>query len=400
MPSQDEFHQQVRDALHHLYDYPYLEDHPLALRCWPKAGRGGPSRARRLSRLLLESIEELNPPGKAAVDTSHVRFYSLLAFRFVEERPLADILHDLGYSRSQFFREQQKAITMLASVLREKLPQQVPITEAGTLLDTEAERVLAQREDVDLAEVVRGVLEVVSHLAEQHDVTLTHDLASGLPSFYGSRVLLRQVLLKGLSNLISQAETHQVCVRIRCEGRLLIIELVTRARDPTSQHDEAAGYRRPNMEPVQHLAEMMGGRWQGIDLDPEECVYRFDFPVENEKTLLVIEDNEGLIRAFQGYLAGYDYLVIGATTGDEALKLAREMIPAAITLDIMMPSQDGWEILQALKSDPSTQSIPVIICSVLEDPELARSLGAASYLQKPVSQADLLDALDRSSGTV
>jgi CheY-like chemotaxis protein len=120
--------------------------------------------------------------------------------------------------------------------------------------------------------------------------------------------------------------------------------------------------------------------------------------VENEKTLLMIEDNEGLIRAFQGYLADYDYLVIGATTGDEALKLAREVIPAAITLDIMMPSQDGWEILQALKSNPSTRSIPVIICSVLEDPELARSLGAEAYLQKPISQADLLEALDKLSG--
>jgi CheY-like chemotaxis protein len=399
MFTQDEFHQQVRDALHHLYDYPYLENHPLALRYWPQEGREGPGRAHRLSRLLLESIEDLNPPGQVTADTSQVRFYSLLAFRFIEERPLADIMHELSYSRSQFFREQQKAITMLASVLREKLPQQVPpATEASTLLDTEAERVLVQREDVDLVEVVRGVLKVVSHLAEQHDVTLAYDLASGLPSFYGSRVLLRQVLLKGLSNLISQPGTRQVVVRMHCEGQLLIIELATKPGDATYQPDETADFRGPNMEPVQHLAEMMGGRWRGIAVDSEEYVYRFDFPVENEKTLLMIEDNEGLIRAFQGYLADYDYLVIGATTGDEALRLAHEVIPAAITLDIMMPSQDGWEILQALKSDPTTQSIPVIICSVLEDPELARSLGAEAYLQKPISQADLLDTLDKLSG--
>jgi len=56
MPDQDEFCQQVRDALHHLYDYPYLENHPLALRSWPEVRRRGPSRARRLNRLLLESI--------------------------------------------------------------------------------------------------------------------------------------------------------------------------------------------------------------------------------------------------------------------------------------------------------------------------------------------------------
>jgi CheY-like chemotaxis protein len=397
--SREEFQQQVRDALHHLYDYPYLESHPLALRYWPEAGREGPSRAHRFSRLLLESIEELNPPGKVAADTSHVRFYSLLVYRFVEERPLSDIMHELGYSRSQFFREQQKAITMLASVLHEKLPQKAsPTTAPSTSLDTEAERVLVRREEVDLVEVVRGVLKVVSHLADQHDVALTYDLAPELPSFYGSRILLRQVLLKALSNLISQLGTRQVCVRMRCEERYLISELVTRPDAPSRQLDETSGNCGPNMEPVRRLAEMMGGRWQGFKVAPEECAYRFDLPVDNEKTILVIEDNEGLIRAFQGYLSGYDYTVIGATTGAEALRLAREVVPAAITLDIMMPSQDGWEILQALKSDPTTQSIPVIICSVLQDPELARSLGAAAYLQKPISQAELVDALDKLSG--
>jgi CheY-like chemotaxis protein len=382
-----------------LYDYPYLESHSLALRYWPKVGRVGPSRAHRFSRLLLESIEELNPPGEVSADTSHVRFYSLLVYRYVEEWPLSDILRELGYSRSQFFREQQKAITMLASVLREKLPRPAPSpTKAGDLLDSEAERVLTQREEVDLGEIVRGVLEVVGHLADQHDVALTYELASKLPSFYGSRILLRQVLLKALSNLISQPGTRQVRVRMRCKEQRLISELVTQPGAPGRQSDGKPGNCGPNMEPVQHLVEMMGGRWQGVKANSEECLYRFDLPVDSEKTILVIEDNEGLIRAFQGYLTSYDYTVIGATTGDEALRLAREVVPAAITLDIMMPSQDGWETLQALKSNPTTRSIPVIICSVLQDPELARSLGAAAYLQKPISQAELVGALDKLSG--
>jgi CheY-like chemotaxis protein len=400
MPDQHEFRQQVRDALHHLYDYPYLESHPLALQYWPEVRRGGPSRAHRFNRLLLESIEELNPPGEVAADTSHVRFCSLLVYRYVEERPLPGILRELGYSRSQFFREQQKAITMLASVLREKLTQRAPAPAGlGNLLDTEAERVLVQREAVDPAGVVQGVLEVVRHLAEQRGVTLACDLAPGLPSVYGSRTLLRQVLLKGLSNLISQPGTRRICVRMRCEKQRLITELITRPGSSGYRSHGAAVHREPDLEPVRRLVEMMGGRWQGVKGGPEECTCSFDFPVDSEKVLLVIEDNEGIVRVFQGYLSSYGYLVMGATAGDEALKLAREVSPAAITLDIMMPTQDGWEILQALKSDPVTRSIPVIICSVLEDPELARSLGAAAYLQKPISQADLLDVLNRLPGT-
>jgi CheY-like chemotaxis protein len=211
--------------------------------------------------------------------------------------------------------------------------------------------------------------------------------------------LLRQVLLKGLSDLISQPYTRQVSIRMWCEGQRLIVQLVTKPGSSIRQSDGTASRLELGLEPVFRLVEMMGGHWQGVEVSPEERTYSFDFPVESEKVLLVIEDNEGIVRVFQSYLASYGYLVIGAMTGDEALKLAREVIPAAITLDIMMPNQDGWEILQALKSDPVTQSIPVIICSVLEDPELARSLGAAAYLQKPISQANLLDVLNGLPGT-
>ena len=137
---------------------------------------------------------------------------------------------------------------------------------------------------------------------------------------------------------------------------------------------------------------------RGLDVRPERCTCSFDFPVDSQKVLLVVEDNEAVIRAFRRYLTGYNYQVIGATTGAEALRLARETRPAVVTLDIMMPHQDGWEVLQSLKNDPATQHIPVIICSVLEDPELAHSLGAVAYLRKPVTQADLLSALNDLAG--
>lgn len=144
---------------------------------------------------------------------------------------------------------------------------------------------------------------------------------------------------------------------------------------------------------------MVGGQWRASFLEPDAHVYCLHFPLEPLRVLLVIDDNEGIAIAFRAYLAGYPYAVVGATTGTEALQLASQLDPLAITLDILMPSPDGWEILQALKTDPQTESIPVIICSVLDDPELARSLGAAAYLRKPVSQADLLCALDKLART-
>jgi CheY-like chemotaxis protein len=401
MSAKGEFIRQVKDALNHLFDYSHLENHPLALRYWPRVERDGPNRAQRLHRLLLENIEELHPPAALSKDTSRARCYFLLVYRYVEEWPLADIMQELGFSRRQFFREQRKSIEMLAASLREQLPQPAASTTKTTsLLDAEVERVLAQREVVDPVEVVQGVLEAVNHLAEQHGVALAQDFGPRLPPIYSSRTLLRQVFLKALSNLIIQPGTQRVYIRMRYEGHKVTAELIVEPGIPGFRPDGVDDRRVPDMDAVQRLVEMAGGHWGGFEVRLEGCTCRFDFPADSQRVLLVVEDNEAVIRAFRRYLAGYNYQVIGATTGAEALRLAREASPAVITLDVMMPDQDGWEILQLLKNDPTTQHIPVIICSVLEDPELAHSLGAIACLRKPVTQADLLSALNNLSGMV
>jgi CheY-like chemotaxis protein len=87
--------------------------------------------------------------------------------------------------------------------------------------------------------------------------------------------------------------------------------------------------------------------------------------------------------------------VVGLTDPAQVLPLARKLQPALITLDVMMPRLDGWEILQALQLDEKTRGIPVIICSAWEEPELARSLGAAAFLKKPIVRFTLLNALEK-----
>ncbi len=389
-----EFLAQVRDALNHLHDYPYLETHTLAQRFWPDAPRDGAHRAQRLYRLLLESIEALNPAAGVPAAGPQMERYLLLVYRYIEGREVADITRELGYSRRQFFREQRKALLRLAALLWQKLPQPAPAPAPGDdLLVAEAERVLVQREAVHLADVVQGVLSAVGALAEQRRVTLEAELAERLPPVYGNRTLLRQVLLKILSELITRPGASRVSLHARVsEGG---IRVTIQARPPagvpastgvTPQQERALGS-------AQRLVEMMGGRWQGHEQSLWGSVCRFDLPPDTEKTLLVVEDNEGVVRAFRRYLTGHGYQVAGADSGPEALRLAGELNPAAIVLDVMMPVQDGWEVLQALKNDPATRDIPVFICSVLDDPDLAYSLGAAAYLHKPVTQANLLAAL-------
>jgi len=84
-----------------------------------------------------------------------------------------------------------------------------------------------------------------------------------------------------------------------------------------------------------------------------------------------------------------------ARTGIEALKKARELKPVAITLDILLPEIDGWEVLTRLKQDEATRNIPVVVVSVVDNPRLGRALGALDYFVKPVDRQALLSRLGR-----
>ncbi|MDI7275102.1 MAG: response regulator [Anaerolineae bacterium] len=398
MFAQTDFLEQIRDALNHLHDYPHLETHPFALRCWPENPPEGPNRAQRLYRLLLESIESLNPPAGSARSSSQTEHYLLLVYRYVEGQEVAEVMRALGYSRRQFFREQRKALLRLAALLWQKIPQSTPTpVQTDDLLSSEAERVLAQRETVHLKDVVQGVLASVSALAEQHHVTLQAPLADRLPPVYGNRTLLRQVLLKILSELITRPDTRRVYVQAQRSGRGVTVAVSGRPQPGVPAEARTNREEEQALNTARRLVEMMGGQWQGYESDARGSICRFSLPPDTQRILLAVEDNEAVVRAFRRYLIGYGYQVVG-TSGPEALRLARELRPAAIALDVMMPLQDGWEVLQGLKNDQATRDIPVIVCSVLDDPELAYSLGAAAYLHKPVTQADLLTALAALSG--
>jgi CheY-like chemotaxis protein len=118
-------------------------------------------------------------------------------------------------------------------------------------------------------------------------------------------------------------------------------------------------------------------------------------PLASQTRVLVIDDNQAILQLFERYLTPQHYEVIKARSGPEALQLVVDHRPEAILLDVMMPGTDGWQILRSLKQDPATEAIPILVCSVLKEPELARSLGAQAFLKKPVDRLVLLETLDR-----
>lgn len=115
-----------------------------------------------------------------------------------------------------------------------------------------------------------------------------------------------------------------------------------------------------------------------------------------EKPLaMVVEDSPQAGELLRMYIESAGYRVEIARNGDDALDIAKRLHPHVITLDLMLPGKDGWQVLKELKKHPLCKQIPVIIVSIVDEKNLGFSLGAVEYFVKPVNRDDLVRALDR-----
>jgi signal transduction histidine kinase/DNA-binding response OmpR family regulator/HAMP domain-containing protein len=112
--------------------------------------------------------------------------------------------------------------------------------------------------------------------------------------------------------------------------------------------------------------------------------------------VLCIDDDAEVIDLLRRYLIPEGYSVRGAASGEEGIRLAQELRPAVITLDVMMPEKDGWQVLRELKNNPATKDIPVIIHSIIENRPLALSLGALEVIAKPSEPKEVLNVVERA----
>jgi PAS domain S-box-containing protein len=112
-------------------------------------------------------------------------------------------------------------------------------------------------------------------------------------------------------------------------------------------------------------------------------------------TVLIIDDDPTARGLMQRLLAREGFRVETAENGEEGLRLARELHPSAITLDVMMPGMDGWAVLTTLKGDPDLYDIPVIMLTMVDNKNLGMRLGASDYMTKPVDRERLTALLQK-----
>jgi len=113
--------------------------------------------------------------------------------------------------------------------------------------------------------------------------------------------------------------------------------------------------------------------------------------------VLVIDDDPTQRDLMRRFLSKEGFCVRSADSGEQGLRLAHELLPIAITLDVMMPDMDGWAVLKALKADSILKKVPVVMLTMVDDPERGFTLGAADYVTKPVNRRRLSRILKKYS---
>jgi CheY-like chemotaxis protein len=396
----------VRDALNHLQDPSYLRRSPLAL-LFGLANRSDTPAA--LQRILVGAIEALEPRSDESPDSRAWRMYESVFYRYVEGFRQEDVADQLGMSVRQLRREQRAAFEALAYRLCDQFdldlggkgPEEAA---SGGLSPTNSAALndeLAWLEDVlpesptDLGQVMCAAVDLVRSIAAQHQVRLQMDLDSSLPLVAMDPVAARQTLLNLFSVAIGRA----------CPGSQVLVSATVLQWDV--QVDVRCSESRPGQEGsadevvslgiARRLVQMCGGRTQ-VSTDGTSFAATLALPALEQLPILAVDDNADTLQLLRRYTTGTRYRLIETRDPEQALLLAERHSPKVIVLDVMMPRVDGWEVLGRLREHPLTRQIPIVVCTILAQEELALSLGASGFVRKPITRQALLAALDRQLG--
>jgi CheY-like chemotaxis protein len=395
-PTFEIFTQWLRQAMDNLYDTHAIQRSPLA----DLFGQGQMTRllkGQNLRKVLLQCIQSL---GETKTPNSSPDWlaYRILELRYLDGLAVDEIAIELSISKSQFFRDQAQALNLLADLAwdRYQALANAPAGETGlsekNLARTEAKRLSDQstREMVDLNQLVEDLRATLEMLGQpgfwKAGIRTEHNVL--LPS--ANRVMLRQAVLIVCGWAAGRYPLGQLTLEtFRRSGSMgLAVQVNGNASGVPAADDrsiEIAGELLAALGGNLNIAEQPGGWQASLEWSNAEPV------------VLVVDDDADILTLFRRYLTGYPWQVVAPTSGTEAPKLVETIHPAVVMLDVMMPQVDGWELLSAIKGNPATRDIPVIVCSVLKSPDLALKLGAAAYLPKPVSQQALIEALARWS---
>jgi signal transduction histidine kinase/DNA-binding response OmpR family regulator len=294
-------------------------------------------------------------------------------------------------------------------------------------------------ESFDLAAMIDEVASTIQPMVDTNANTLEVVVAPGLGAMHADQTKVRQGLFNLLSNAAKFTDHGTITVdagRERMDGRDWIVFRVadtgiglgaeqmvklfqdfTQADTSTTRRFGGTGL---GLALTRRFCQMMGGDVTVHSVPGEGSVFTIKLPATvrdagdepagagvaaaafspdcadgtgppppGTSYVLVIDDDPVQRDLMHRFLSREGFHVIAAAGGEEGLCLARQVHPAAITLDVMMPGMDGWSVLASLKADAALRDIPVIMVTMVDDPARGFTLGAADYATKPVNRGRL-----------
>jgi signal transduction histidine kinase/DNA-binding response OmpR family regulator len=302
------------------------------------------------------------------------------------------------------------------------------INDILDLSKIEAGQMELRLQNVDIAEVVDQVRNTVEPLAAQKKITIrVEEINAG--TIIADAAKVKQMLLNLVSNGIKFTDENGT-VTIKASRFNDTVELAVA--------DTGIGIAKQDFDRVFHefqqldtgVARQQAGTGLGLTLTRrfanlhggdvrmesqlgKGSVFTITLPLEARRSVgapapvrvdrprvadsgqvvLVVEDDPAAAELLTRQIERAGFRTQVVRTGEQALVEARAQQPVAITLDILLPDLDGWEVLTRLKNDPATSKIPAIVVSVVDNPELGMALGALDYFVKPVAGVELMDRL-------
>ena len=390
-------------------------------------------RIRQLEAIESQKVQELTRLTEELADANQrIQDADRLKSQF-----LANMSHEL--------RTPMNSIIGFSEILVERLEGKVEPKHLGFLkhIHSSGQHLLAIINDIlDLSKIEAGKMEIypeffsVPHVIEsvcsvmrgmvKGTRNFVLDLPEDLPHIETDLAKFKQILFNLLSNAakFSPPETaitisarlvdNAVTVSVRDEGIGIdsrhhsVIFEEFRQVDGTARRE--FGGTGLGLALVKRYVELQGGRVAVESRLDEGSTFSFTLPVRSRAAVvtrapvvapadqrtarvLVVEDDPNAYELIASALGSAGYFSIRARHGEEALRIARESRPAAITLDLVLPGLDGWEVLKQLKSDADLRHIPVVIISMIDNRDLGMALGADDYFIKPVDRERLLERL-------
>lgn len=397
----------LRDSLIHLHD----PTHQLPDLVWEATGCKPNQGAKAAQRVIIGAIDSLNPGPDVPPNARSKRLYLLLQLRYVQNLTQVETAQKLGLTTRHLRREQKQAIQVLARRLLDlqsaepvamvaETPAPLKTSEPNSDPDSKTwqsqmreELTSLQQQSVpgtvaDVAEVIEGVVKLEQKLALKYGVGLS---AGAVPPGLMVAIhpsVLRQVLMTAIEQVFEQLESGgQVEVFAEEDGDAEKHITLSVSGSP------ATANKLPDSN---FIRETLAAQAGSVDarLEGDTIVFEMSLSSAGKVTVLVVDDNADLVHFYRRYTARTRYQIVHLSEGLRLFETIETLSPDMIVLDIMLPDIDGWELLTNLYEHPSTRAIPVIICSVVKQKELASALGAALYLPKPVRRREFVEALD------